>query len=261
MIRPTSRIGQQPDLWFLFMRRFRKCLKLRCLLTMFILLILLTYLRITSHAPSDQIIPSTINSRMIPTDITLRNYSPFNECNFDATESILAYSSSNPDVPNDNRLKPTIERLTKLFQILISYEEKYRQVFDYLKIFRLTDLSQTLHPFADDTAQLQTILCHFQRYISISEDGHMNLTENFILYLKQVSYYLSDGFRTSHVHRNQTANNQISKPVIVLAANARFYDTLQASMRTINQHLKEHTVAIYDLGFHANQLNLVGEDA
>ncbi|CAF4097400.1 unnamed protein product, partial [Rotaria sordida] len=83
---------------------------------------------------------------------------------------------------------------------------------------------------------------------------------NFISYLKQVSSYLSDGFKNRHLTWNTTSEDQIQKPVIILAANSHFYDTLQASMHTINDYLKDYTVAIYDLQFSPTQLNMIKEN-
>ncbi|CAF1266904.1 unnamed protein product, partial [Rotaria sordida] len=79
-------------------------------------------------------------------------------------------------------------------------------------------------------------------------------------YLKQVSSYLSDGFKNRHLTWNTTSEDQIQKPVIILAANSHFYDTLQASMHTINDYLKDYTVAIYDLQFSPTQLNMIKEN-
>ena len=66
-----------------------------------------------------------------------------------------------------------------------------------------------------------------------------------------------DQFKIQHSTWNQISNDQIQKPVVILAANAQFYDTLQASMRTINEFLKNYTVAIYDLRLTSDQLKMV----
>lgn len=260
MIRPTNRVGQQPDLWLLFLLRLRKCFKLRYLLTLFIVLILLTYLRIINYAPSDQPIPQTGKSIVIQDDITVHRYSLSNQCNYDETEDILNYKSPINESTNDNRIKPTIERLNKLFQILISHEEKNRQLFDYLDVFRFTDISNTLRPYANDTENFEKISCLFQRYITINETGHIDIKSDFIFYLKQISKYLSDGFRNEHLNWKNISTDDIPKPVIILAANAHFYDTLQASMRTVDKYLNNYSVAIYDLGFNKHQLNMVGNE-
>jgi hypothetical protein len=163
----------------------------------------------------------------------------------------------NNNTPDDTRPKPTVERLIKLFKILISHEDKYRQVFDYLNIFRFTDIYNTLRPYANNTQHLNTIYCHFQRYITISDNGHIDVTPNLITYLEHVSTYLSDGFRTGHLNWNKTSIDKIQKPAIIMAANMHFYETLQSSMRTVNKYLSNYTVAIYDLGFNQNQLAMV----
>jgi len=256
MLRPTNRVRQQPNLWFFFVLRLRKCFQLRYLLIIFIFLILSTYLRLISHVPSDQSIFRT-SEHITKEEIKLSNYPHSKKCNFDDTESILRYTPLNNNSTNDTRPKPTIERLTTLFKILISYEDKYRKVFDYLNIFRFTDIYNTLRPYANDTQRSENIYCLFQRYITISDNGYIDITPNFITYLKQVSSYLSDGFRSPHINWNSTSRNNIQKPVIVLAANMHFYETLQASMHTVNNHLMNYTVVIYDLGFSSPQLNMV----
>lgn len=259
-MRPTNRVGQEPNLWLLLFLRLRKCFKLRYLLFIFLILLLATYLRIIRNAPTDQLINNESNS---PTQIEtkLANYPHKTKCNFHDTETILHYTPLNKDSIDDNRPKPTIERLNKLFQLLISHEDKYRKLFDYLNIFRFTDIFNTLQPYANNTEQLNNIYCLFQRYITISDNGHIDITPELIFYLKQVSNYLSDGFKSQHDNWNiPSINNQIKKPVIILAANSHFYDTLQASMKTVNQHLGDFPIAIYDLGFNSHQLIMIKEN-
>jgi hypothetical protein len=213
-----------------------------------------------NQAPSDQPIPQTRKSIIIQNDITVHRYSPSDQCNYDETEAILNYQSSINEPTDDNRIKPTIERLNNLFRILISHEEKNRQLFDYLDVFRFTDISNTLRPYANDTEQFNSIYCLFQRYITINESDHIDIKSDLIFYLKQISKYLSDGFRNEHSNWKNNSREKITKPVIILAANAHFYDTLQASMKTVNKHLENYSVAIYDLGFNKHQLNMVGNE-
>lgn len=261
MTRPTAGVGHQPVLWLLVILRLRKCIKLRYLLIIFFCLIIFTYLRLINNAPSDQQIDGNLISsnkeKIIPA--MKENTHLLDKCNFDETESLLRYKSPRKSTNNtdDTRPYPTIERLHKLFSILISREDKFRKALDYLGIFRFTDLYNTLRPFANNTQRLHEIYCLFQRYITISDNGHIDITPHFIYYLKQVSNYLSDGFISQHPTWNTTLKKDIQKPVIILGANARFYDTLQASMRTVNQYFLNHSVAIYDLGFDENQLTMV----
>ncbi|CAF3246450.1 unnamed protein product [Rotaria socialis] len=269
-MRPTSRVGQQPVIWLLFLLRLRKFIRLRYLLCIFLLLIIITYLRLNNSDPSYPIKPNRdkltdIDNKILPRAENINNdndHHLVDKCNFDATESILRYKSlkaSNDDT-NDNRARPTIQRLHSLFSILISTEEKYRKVLEYLGVFRFTDLYNTLIPFANNTQRLHDIYCHFQRYITISDNGHIDIAPNFINYLKQVSNYLSDGFTSEHSLWTKTPINDLKKPVIILGANSRFYDTFQASMRTVNQYFLNSTIAIYDLGFDGNQLNMIKEN-
>jgi len=261
MKRPTSGVGHQPALWLLFILRLRKCIKLKYLLIIFFFLIILTYIRLINHIPSIQRLDTKLKFLHLGKVISHieDNNHLLDKCNFDETESLLRYKSqrnSNNDI-NDNRPQPTIERLHKLFSLLISHEEKYRTALDYLEIFRFTDLYNTLRPFANNTQRLHEIYCLFQRYITISDNGHIDITPQFIYYLKQISSYLSDGFTSEHAIWNKPSIKNFQKPVIILGANSRFYDTLQASMRTVNQYFNDYHVAIYDLGFDQNQLNMV----
>ena len=219
------------------------------------ILILLTYLRLINHAPIDSALlnePPTIKQGQE----TFLDKPQLIKCNFDETEALLRYKSPKTSI-NDTRPRPTIERLYKLFQILISYEDKFRDAFNYLEIFRFTDLHNTLHPFVNDTQRLYKIYCLLQRYITISDNGHIDITPSFISYLSQVSSYLADGFDNQHVSWNKTSINDLTKPVIILASNTHFYNMLQASMRTIDKFLKDHKVVIYDLGFNPNEVNMV----
>ncbi|CAF2087443.1 unnamed protein product [Rotaria magnacalcarata] len=269
-MRPKIRVGQQPVIWRLCLLRLRKFIRLRYLLCIFLLLIIITYVRLNNSEDSYQRKPNRdkltdSENKISPHEENINNdkdHHLVDKCNFDTTESILRYKSlkaSNGDT-NDNRAKPTTQRLHSLFSILISTEEKYRKVLEYLGVFRFTDLYNTLIPFANNTQRLHDIYCHFQRYITISDNGHIDIAPNFIDYLKQVSNYLSDGFTSEHPLWTKTPINDLKKPVIILGANSRFYDTFQASMRTVNQYFSNSTVAIYDLGFDGNQLNMIKEN-
>lgn len=258
MARSASRVGKESNLWLCLLYYPQKCFKLRYLISLFIVLILFTYVRIIHQAPSDQSMPD--NTRIpitIPNDITIRPYSASDRCNSDQIDSILKYSPIQNDNPDDQRPKPSIERLNKLFQILLSQEKKYRSIFDALNIFQFTDISNTLHPFTDDHQHFQTIHCLFQRYIAVNQSGQIDIQPELIFYLQQISKYLSDGFRMEHTNWKNIPRETIPQPVIILAANGRFYDTLQSSMKTVNEHLQNYSIAIYDLGFAPHQLAMV----
>lgn len=254
MRRPTIGVGHEPAVWLLFILRLRRLIKLRYLFVLFFGLIILTYLRLINH-PSSLASPSSSASLHQENPVHLSD-----KCNFDQTESLLRYKSpkySDQTFLTDRRPKPTVERLLKLFSILIKHEEKFRPALDYLEVFRFQDLYNTLRPFAKNTRRLHDIYCLFQRYITISDNGHLDVSPQLITYLKQVSFYLSDGFTTEHPSWSKISMKDIEEPVIVLGANSRFYDTLQASMRTVNQYFPKHRVAIYDLGFAENQVKMV----
>jgi hypothetical protein len=258
MIRPTIGVGHKPALWLLFILRLRKCVRLQYLLIIFFFLIIFTYLRLISHAPFDEQLFGKLKSKKTIQENDDNN-NLLDKCNFDETESLLRYKSLRylTNNTNDARPYPSIERLHKLFSILISHEYKFRKALDYLGIFRFTDLYNTLIPFANNTKRLHEIYCLFQRYITISDNGHIDITPHFIYYLKQASNYLSDGFISEHPIWKTSIIDNLQKPVIILGANSRFFDTLQASMRTVDQYFSKHIVAIYDLGFEADQVKLV----
>ncbi|UJR15146.1 hypothetical protein I4U23_002111 [Adineta vaga] len=258
MTRPASRVGQPTNLGLLFMLRVRKCFRLRFLLVILMILILLTYLRLINHAPIDPVLLDESTPVKQEQESFLEKFSSI-KCNFDETESLLRYKS--PKTPkNDSRPRPTIERLQKLFQILIAYEDKFRNAFNYLQIFRFTNLYNTLRPFANDTQRLYNIHCLLQRYITVSDNGHIDIRPNLIHYLSQVSSYLADGFDNQHLSWTKTSVDELPKPVIILASNTHFYNMLQASMRTVDQFFKDHKVVIYDLGFNPGQINMIKDN-
>jgi len=254
MIRPTTKVGQQPTCWLLFNFPIRKCFKLRYLLIIFFLLIFSTYLRLFYHAPSDSLSTFSERKSIVLSNNLVNQQIDLDQCNFEQTNAILDYQPLAKYADDDTRIRPTVERLKRLFQILLSYENKYQDIFDYLNIFRFNQLDQTLQIYANNSQQLKNILCHFQRFITVSNEKNIEIKPELIVYLKQVSAYLSDGFKSEH---DNWKTNQVQKPVIILAANAHFYDTLQSSMKTVNEFLRDYSVAIYDLGFTANQLQLV----
>jgi hypothetical protein len=232
----------------------------------FFLFLLFTYLRLVTHVANDRSINNSMkslnNNNQQSYSNNDKNFHLVDKCDFNDTVFLLNYRTSRNTTltgnASDARARPTIERLHTLFSILISYEEKFRKVFDYLEIFRFNDLYHTLKPFANHTQRLHDTFCLFQRYITISDNGHINIAPNFIVYLEQLSTYLADGFISQHLTWNRTDRLQnVDKPVIILGANTRFFDTLQASMRTVNQYFNDSRIAIYDLGFEPTQLTMV----
>ncbi|CAF1486478.1 unnamed protein product, partial [Rotaria sordida] len=133
MKRRTGGVGQQPTLWLLFILCLQNCFKLRYLLTIFIIFIILTYLHLISYTPSKQSIFTKFDS-IIEEEIMIINYTLLNQCNSDEIEFLLHSTSSynnNNNNNNDSRPRPTIERLYKLFQILMFHENKYHKIFNY----------------------------------------------------------------------------------------------------------------------------------
>ena len=48
-----------------------------------------------------------------------------------------------------------------------------------------------------------------------------------------------------------------NKPVIVTAANTRYYGSLQATLFHVHKHLPDHKIIVYDLGLDANMIATV----
>lgn len=256
-------IGHQPVLWLLFLFRLRKCFRLRYMSIAFVILLYLVYFRLNSDPNDSNTLKIARDGSSFHKDDSEHAQS-LQKCRFEQTEALLRYKSSreSPSISTDDiRPQPTIQRLQTLFKILIANEDKFRQPLDYLGIFRFNDLYRTLKPFANATDRLHDIYCLFQRFITVSDNGHIDISPTFLTYLRQLSTYLSDGFVSEHStwKDNQVVKNT-QKPVIILGANSRFYDTLQASMRTVNEFFKDYPVAIYDLGFDQNQLNMMQEN-
>ena len=231
----------------------RKCFKVQSILIVSIVFTVVLVCQQIDRSVSDESVDEeffpTMNIPSIPTEnLTCANQTDFPSDDY-LRESIDA---------NDNRPRPTVSRLESLFVKLISYEEKFRTIFQHLGIFRWTELFTSLQPYANQSHRFPEIFCLFQRFLSQSNRTHVQVSTSFVDYLRKVSNYLSEGF--THVHPSWTdasVKSQIVQPVIVLAANSRFYDTLQSSMRTVNRHFGNHTVVIYDLGFTSVQLNMV----
>jgi hypothetical protein len=255
MIRWTGQARLQPILRLTSFTSRRIYFKYRYLLLVSIASLFFICTRLIEHSSDNQ-----LQSTEQPSASSIIDEFPHiyelnaNGCIFNRTQFSLVDLSLNS---NDTRPQPTLERLYRLFSKLISYEENFRELFQYLGIFRFIDLSHSLQPFAKQTERFHDLSCHFRQFINISNKNHIELSSSLIVYLKQLSIYLSDGLMHRHATWTHTLPNQITRPVIILAANARFYDTLQASMRSIDQHLINHTIAIYDLGFEPHQLNTV----
>lgn len=261
-MRPSGN-GQTPVLWLLFLFRLRKCFRLRYMSIAFLILLYLLYFRLNSDSNDSTSSRKTRQDRSVNVDHSEHAQSS-QKCRFDRTEALLRYKSSRESSKissDDIRVQPTIERLRTLFKILIANEDKYRRALDYLGVFRFSDLYRTLKPFANSTERLDEIYCLFQRFITVSDNGHIDISPTFLTYLRQLSTYLSDGFVSEHsTWKDTEVIKKTQKPVIILGANSRFYDTLQASMRTVNEFFKDYPVAIYDLGFDQNQLKMMQDN-
>lgn len=260
-MRPTGGgVGHQPVLWLLFLFRLRKCFRLRYMSIAFLILLCLFYFRLNPDPNDSNTLRVARHGPSFRQDDSEHAQSS-EKCRFEQTEALLRYKSSreSPTIATDDiRPQPTIQRLQTLFKNLIANEDKFRRPLDYLGVFRFNDLYRTLKPFANGTDRLHDIYCLFQRFITVSDNGHVDISPTFITYLRQLSTYLSDGFVSEHsTWKDAQVLKNTQKPVIILGANSRFYDTLQASMRTVNEFFKDYPVAIYDLGFDQNQLNMV----
>ena len=218
-MRPTSGVGHQPALWLLFLFRLRKCFRLRYMSIAFLFLLFLFYFHLNFDSNDSDRSGKARGGSAFNADNSERAQSS-EKCRFDRTEALLRYKS--PRAPSasasdDVRPQPTVQRLRTLFKILIANEDKFRRPLDYLGVFRFTDLYRTLKPFANGTDRLHEIYCLFQRYITVSDNGHIDISATFIDYLKQLSVYLSDGFSSEHeTWKDPQVMQQTPKPVIIL---------------------------------------------
>ncbi|CAF1330982.1 unnamed protein product, partial [Didymodactylos carnosus] len=236
-----------------------KFFKTRFLLALFGLILILSFIYLQnfnyhhSYSDSNQLKQSQlVNSKVKSGEV---DYHPIN-CDWSDHDFLLKYKRHQQLVGDAERARPTLSRLKSLISILISHEDKFHSIFEYFGIFRFNNI-YTFKPFANDTSILNEILCLLNKYITVSDNGHIDIRPELLIYLKQVSIYLSDGFKHFKTQWNLTKSKNYRKPVVVVAANARFYDTLQASMRTIHKFLKTYHVVVYDLGFASEQHEIV----
>ena len=261
MLQSTDGVGQQPIKWLLFNLPLRKCFKFRYVFLLSTLLILLTYVRLINYVPLDDGVERRFTQLAEKTIVT-HDYR-LQTCHFEQSDALLGYvhasalAANSTATTNDTRPQPSVARLHRLFTKLISYEDQFRSIFDYLGIFRFKDMYNTLRPFTDRAERLHDIHCLFQRYITVGDNGHIDIAPKLITYLRQVSLYLADGFTGQRALWSGPSRVSTQKPTIVLAANARFFDAMQASLRTIDEHFGSGPIVIYDLGFNPPQVTMV----
>ena len=244
---------QNPVSWFFLILPIRKCYKIRLILLFGLLIVFILSVHLIDRVPHTTSSPKVITPQF---EITFPSGS-FDLCLSNETNAALNAGKIPIIDPTDKRVLPTIERIETLFSKLISYEEKYRSILEYLGIFLFTNLTSTLHPLANRQDKFQEISCLINHFFTNSNPGKNSISSDLLIYLRKVSAYLSNGFHEQHKSWKQTDLSHLDKPVIILASDQGFYETLQASMRTVNEHFPNYTVAIYDLGFTQKQTQLV----
>lgn len=196
-------------------------------------------------------------SEQIENSVRTINFSWPNDCSFNLNGDFLETNEKPSKQENDQRIRPSLGRIKTLFDKLMNNEEKFGEVFDFLAVFRFNEFRSTLKPFSNDTKKFKEIVCLFERFLVDPKTKKLSVSNEFILYLEQISNYLASGFHREHSTWKQTEKRDLEKPTIVLATDQRFFDSFQASIKTVDQFFPRNVVAVYDLGLNSKSKTLV----
>ncbi|CAF2053808.1 unnamed protein product [Rotaria magnacalcarata] len=141
--------------------------------------------------------------------------------------------------PNVNRVKPTIERIRNLLEIIRSKEDIYQPLLERFGVFDMTNPTASLKPYTDENKKA----IHVDRRI--------------MHYLKQISSYLSDGLGNNRTNKYRV--RCLRRPVFVLACDQSFFNELQGAIHTLNTYWPDHKIAFYNLGITSDQEELLRE--
>jgi hypothetical protein len=101
------------------------------------------------------------------------------------------------------RVDPSVERISKLFELLRAAETQYGSVMKAFGVFLFTDPNATLQAYENTSSNIDEIKQVYHRYIRLSNKGsQIHVDDTLLDYLKRISGYLTDGYqnqRTSHV--------------------------------------------------------------
>ncbi|CAF3564309.1 unnamed protein product, partial [Rotaria socialis] len=97
------------------------------------------------------------------------------------------------NLSNVKRVKPTIERIRNLLEIIRSKEDTYQLLLERFGVFDMTNPTASLKAYTDES-NIDEIKTLYNRYIKLMPDNKtIHVDHTIIDYLKQISSYLSDG--------------------------------------------------------------------
>ncbi|CAF4499164.1 unnamed protein product [Rotaria socialis] len=161
------------------------------------------------------------------------------------------------NLSNVKRVKPTIERIRNLLEIIRSKEDTYQLLLERFGVFDMTNPTASLKAYTDES-NIDEIKTLYNRYIKLMPDNKtIHVDHTIIDYLKQISSYLSDGLENNRTNRFQVGC--LRKPVFVLACDQSFFNGLQGAIRTLDTYWPDHKIAFYNLGITSDQEELLRE--
>ncbi|CAF3959304.1 unnamed protein product [Rotaria magnacalcarata] len=159
--------------------------------------------------------------------------------------------------PNVNRVKPTIERIRNLLEIIRSKEDIYQPLLERFGVFDMTNPTASLKPYTDES-NIDEIKTLYNRYIKLMPDKKaIHVDRRIMHYLKQISSYLSDGLGNNRTNKYRV--RCLRRPVFVLACDQSFFNELQGAIHTLNTYWPDHKIAFYNLGITSDQEELLRE--
>lgn len=134
------------------------------------------------------------------------------------------------------------ERIHRLFDILHHKELNYSPILESLNLALFNSFIEkksSVEAFKYFKQEVNDFLTVF--------DNRVRVTDNFIRYLYNKSDEYS--FRTPRINvlKAKILKSE-EKPVIVTAANAAYYDALQATVFHVHKHFPDYKLIVYDLG-------------
>ncbi|CAF3370100.1 unnamed protein product [Rotaria socialis] len=192
---------------------------------------------------------------------SLRTMNSDEYCHFKPSTDkfILKYKpySLTANRPNVKRVKPTIERIRNLLEIIRSKEDTYQPLLQNFDVFNMInpDISLKAYTGESNIVEIKTL---YNRYIKLMPDNKtVHVDHTIIDYLKQISTYLSDGLENNRTNRFQVGC--LRRPVFVLACDQSFFNRLQGAIHTLDTYWPDHKIAFYNLGITSDQEELLRE--
>ena len=145
-----------------------------------------------------------------PNDSPVTTINSDNQCNFKSSvdDFLLHYKPKLllGILPDESRVKPTIERIRNLLEIIRSKEDKYQSLFERFDVFNIINPMNSLKAYSNEN-NINEIKILYNRFIKLMPDSKtIQIEPTFINYLKKISSYLSDGLRAN---RMDTVNDEL----------------------------------------------------